>query len=147
MIRIEILIPFIDHEHTYQSAKVRLETIKKIISTSGFYEIKKIQIHEINSIDLKTIVKVKISNTSEPYVYELLDVANKVFNTNEKIFFYYYTLRGFSSTELQNGINEENVIINNVSRIKDSILKKLKYSIQNIIIYKNEIIYQEDNYD
>ena len=147
MIEIEILIPFIDHEQTYQAAKVRLETIRKIISTSGFYEIKKIKIHEINSIDLKEIVKVKISNTSEQYVYELLDVANKVFNTNEKIFFYYYTLRGFSSTELQNGINEENVIINNVSRIKDSILKKLKNSIQNIIIYEKELINQEDNYD
>lgn len=137
MIKIEILIPFIDHEKTIKNAKDRLLAIRTILTTSGFYKIKIIPISEIASADFKKIIETKINNSSEPYVYELMDIANKVFTESEKIFFYYYVMRGFSSAQLQNYSNKENVIINNGSRIKNSIIKKLKYSLQDVIIYKH----------
>lgn len=137
------LIPFIDHEKTYENAKKYLDFIQIILSTSGFYEIKKVSVHEISTIKFTTLIKTKIANKSENYVYRLLEVIDKVFNVDEKIYFYYHYILGVSKQNLRYGLNEGLVIISNTSRLDKQIIKKLMFSIQELIEYKNMLIEEE----
>lgn len=137
------LIPFIDHEKTYENVKEYLEFIQTILTTSEFYEIKKIDIYEISKVKFTTLIKTKTANKSEKYVYRLFEVIDKVFNIDEKIYFYYHYILGLSKQDLRYGLNEDLVIISNTSRLDKQIIKKLMFSIQEIIEYKNMLIEEE----
>lgn len=137
------LIPFIDHEKTFNNAKEFLKTVYTIITSSGFYEIQKIEVDKINQADFLSIVHTKIENNSEKYIYRLLDVVNRVFDINEKIYFYYHYLLGYTNQQLRYGETEDCLIINNTYRLEKQICKKIMFSIQDVIEYKNMLIEEE----
>ena len=123
---IQELIPFIDHQKTYDNARELINFAQKILNTYSFYYIKEITaINEIQEI-----------NFNEEKIHEVLEVASKILNETEKIYFYYVIMKGHTKQEILEGKNNLNYVISNCSRIKKAIIHKFMFSIQSLIEYK-----------
>lgn len=131
------LIPFIDHKKTYENAKYLLNFAKKILNSCTYFFVKEIKnIDEINNINFNEIIEKKIDIIGEEEIHKLLDFASDLLNQNEKIYFYLSVIKGYGQLNIINGLNDLDYVINNISRIKRSIIFKMMFSIQSIIEYR-----------
>ena len=134
---IQELIPFIDHQKTYDNSRELINFAQKILNTYSFYYIKEITaINEIQEINFNEIVEIRIHNFNEEKIHEVLEVASKILNETEKIYFYYVIMKGHTKQEILEGKNNLNYVISNCSRIKKAIIHKFMFSIQSLIEYK-----------
>lgn len=131
------IYPYIDIKKTKENSRKRLEMLKDIVSSSGFYSIKLLKQYEIADIRLVEIITVELNNKSVDDVFKLVEIADRAFTENEKLFFYYYFFFGYSPVDMKNGFNFNNefIRITNSYQLKKGVLEKMVYAIQEDIVY------------
>ena len=67
-----MICPYIDKEKTQQNTKTLIEDLRPVIK-SGFYEVKKLNIAEVEKIcDLTTLVETRAANRANEIIMKLL---------------------------------------------------------------------------
>ncbi|WP_233524238.1 hypothetical protein [Thomasclavelia ramosa] len=99
-----MICPYIDKEKTQQNTKTLIEDLRPVIK-SGFYDVKKLSIAEVEKIcDLTTLVETRVANRANEIIMKLLLSASRILTQSEKRFFYYYFLNGMCIKNLRNGV-------------------------------------------
>ena len=133
-----MICPYIDKEKTQQNTKTLIEDLRSVIK-SGFYEVKKLNIAEVEKIcDLTTLVETRVANRANEIIMKLLLSASRILSQSEKRFFYYYFLNGMCIKNLRNGVVfcDECIVIANGYYILQNIIRKLMYSFNETVVYK-----------
>lgn len=132
------LIPFIDHKKTLENAKYLINFTEQILNTYDFYYVREIANIDTlleSDFNFNDIVELKIENLNNDTIKDILNISSKVLDETEKIYFYLKILKGYTQDQLIDGNNELHYPINNQARIKNSIIRKFMFSMQNVIEY------------
>ena len=73
-----MICPYIDKEKTQQNTKTLIEDLRPVIK-SGFYDVKKLSIAEVEKIcDLTTLVETRVANRANEIIMKLLLSASRI---------------------------------------------------------------------